>query len=102
EALTGGRIGQPVSRESFLFWVPTQCILRKATRPDALARPGSVPGLFFLCWVGAGLIFFHLRATSRTGAMAPLNSRTIRGAPPLSTLDFLRVGRSYARFSLAP
>jgi hypothetical protein len=33
EALTGGRIGQPLSRESFLFWVPTQCILRKATRP---------------------------------------------------------------------
>jgi hypothetical protein len=26
EALTGGRIGQPLSRESFLFWVPTQCI----------------------------------------------------------------------------
>ena len=22
EALTGGRIGQPLSRESFLFWVP--------------------------------------------------------------------------------
>ena len=41
EALTGGRIGQPLSRESFLFWVPTQCILRKATRPDApLRAPG--------------------------------------------------------------
>src|SRR6202140_2457610 len=25
EALTGGRIGQPLSRERFLFWVPTPC-----------------------------------------------------------------------------
>jgi hypothetical protein len=33
EALTGGCIGQPLSRESFLSWVPTQCILWKATRP---------------------------------------------------------------------
>ena len=41
EALTGGRIGQPLSRESFLFWVPTQCILRKATRPGA---PSRAPG----------------------------------------------------------
>ena len=31
EALTGERIGQPLSRESFLFWVPTPCIWRKAT-----------------------------------------------------------------------
>ena len=33
EALTGERIGQPLSRESFLFWVPTPCKLWKATRP---------------------------------------------------------------------
>ena len=26
EALTGVRIGQPLSRESFLFWLPTPCI----------------------------------------------------------------------------
>jgi hypothetical protein len=26
EALTGVRIGEPSSRESFLFWVPTPCI----------------------------------------------------------------------------
>jgi hypothetical protein len=25
EALTGGRIGRPLSRERFLFWVPTPC-----------------------------------------------------------------------------
>jgi hypothetical protein len=30
EALTGVRIGQPLSRESFLFWVPTPCIWWKA------------------------------------------------------------------------
>ena len=31
EALTGGRVGQPLSRESFLFLVPTPCIWWKAT-----------------------------------------------------------------------
>ena len=31
EALTGGCIGQPLSRESVLFWVPTPCIWWKAT-----------------------------------------------------------------------
>ena len=31
EALTGGRIGQPLSCESFLFWVPTPCRSWKAT-----------------------------------------------------------------------
>jgi hypothetical protein len=51
EALTGGSIGQPLSRESFLSWVPTQCKLWKATRPGAssraLGRPGVVrdPGM---------------------------------------------------------
>jgi hypothetical protein len=38
EALTGGRIGQPLSRERFLFWVPTPCIWRKATHPGASSR----------------------------------------------------------------
>jgi hypothetical protein len=38
EALTGGRIGQPLSRESFLFWVPTPCKWWKATHPGASAR----------------------------------------------------------------
>jgi hypothetical protein len=41
EALTEGRIGQPSSRESFLFWVPTPCKLWKATHPGASSRaPG--------------------------------------------------------------
>jgi hypothetical protein len=45
EALTGGRIGQPLSRESFLFWVPTLCKLWKATCPGALARAVGQPGV---------------------------------------------------------
>jgi hypothetical protein len=36
EALTGERIGQPLSRERVLSWVPTPCILWKATHPVAL------------------------------------------------------------------
>ena len=38
EALTGGRTGQPLSRERFLFWVPTPCKWRKATHPGASLR----------------------------------------------------------------
>ena len=45
EALTGVRIGQPLSRESFLFWVPTQCILWKATRSGAPSRAFGRPGV---------------------------------------------------------
>ena len=51
EALTGGCIGQPLSRESFLFWVPTPCKLWKAACSGAstrvLGRPGVVrdPGM---------------------------------------------------------
>ena len=45
EALTGVRVGQPLSRESFLFWVPTQCILWKATRTGAPSRASGRPGV---------------------------------------------------------
>jgi len=45
EALTGGRIGQPLSRERFLFWVPTPCIWRKATHPGASSRAPGRPGV---------------------------------------------------------
>ena len=38
EALTGECTGQPLSRESFLSWVPTPCIRRKATRQGASLR----------------------------------------------------------------
>jgi hypothetical protein len=38
EALTGGCIGQPSSRERVLSWVPTPCIWWKATHPSASSR----------------------------------------------------------------
>jgi hypothetical protein len=44
EALTGGRIGQPLSRERFLFWVPTPCIW-EATHPGASSRAPGRPGV---------------------------------------------------------
>jgi hypothetical protein len=43
EALTGARIGQPLSRERFLFWVPTPCFWRKATHPGASSRAPGRP-----------------------------------------------------------
>src|SRR5258708_16069643 len=45
EALTGGRIGQPLSRERFLFWVPTPCKWRKATHSAASSRAPGRPGV---------------------------------------------------------
>ena len=45
EALTGVRTGQPLSRERFLFWVPTPCIWRKATHPGASSRAPGRPGV---------------------------------------------------------
>jgi len=45
EALTGKRIGQPLSRESFLFWVPTPCRSWKATRLGASSRAFRRPGV---------------------------------------------------------
>ena len=42
EALTGMRIGQPLSRESFLFWVPTLCIWWKATHSGTVRQPPPV------------------------------------------------------------
>ncbi len=45
EALTGERIGQPLSRESFLFWVPTPCRSWKATRLGASSRAFGRPGV---------------------------------------------------------
>ena len=45
EALTGGRIGQPLSRERVLFWVPTPCKWRKATHPGASSRAPGRPGV---------------------------------------------------------
>ena len=45
EALTGERIGQPLSRERFLFWVPTPCRSWKAIRLGASSRAPGRPGV---------------------------------------------------------
>ena len=45
EASAGERIGQPLSRERFLFWVPTPCKWRKATHPGASSRAPGRPGV---------------------------------------------------------
>ena len=45
EALTGECIGQPLSRERVLFWVPTLCKWRKARRQGALPRVPERPGV---------------------------------------------------------
>ena len=49
EALTGVRVGQPLSRESFLFWVPTareSVLNRERAEKDAIvagSRPAATP-----------------------------------------------------------
>jgi hypothetical protein len=45
EALTGVRIGQPLSRERMFSRVPTPLLLRKATRMDALSQASARPGV---------------------------------------------------------
>jgi hypothetical protein len=45
EASVGVRIGQPLSRESHLFWEPTLLIERKAARRNALLRVFGHPGV---------------------------------------------------------
>ena len=45
EASAGECAGQPLSRESFLSWVPTPCIRRKATRQGARSRAPGRPGV---------------------------------------------------------
>ena len=45
EALTGERTGQPLSRESFLFGVPTPCRSWKARRLGASSRAPRRPGV---------------------------------------------------------
>ena len=45
EASAGECIGQPLSRERFLFWVPTPCKWRKATHSGASSRAPGRPGV---------------------------------------------------------
>ena len=81
EALTGERIGQPLSRESFLFWVPTQCILRKATRPDAPLRAQGRPGVVR----DPGMCRRSLRGNRE------ISRSTVRQQPPV------RIGKARSR-----
>ena len=81
EALTGGRIGQPLSRESFLFRVPTQCILRKATRPGAPARAPGRPGVVR----DPGMCRRSLRGNRE------ISRSTVRQPPPV------RIGKARSR-----
>ena len=81
EALTGGRIGQPLSRESFLFWVPTPCIWRKATRQDASSRAPERPGVV----KDPGMCRRSLRGNRE------ISRSTVRQPPPV------RIGKARSR-----
>jgi hypothetical protein len=70
EALTGERIGQPLSRESFLFWVPTPCIWRKATRQGAPSRA-----------LGHGQRPWHVQTLLARGNRE-ISRSTVRQPPP--------------------
>ena len=80
EALTGKRIGQPLSRESFLFWVPTQCKLWKATRPGVPRAPGR-PGVVR----DPGMCRRSLRGNRE------ISRSTVRQKPPV------RIGKARSR-----
>lgn len=43
EASVGERAGQPLSRDSLLFWVPTALTFRKATQASTLCECSSGP-----------------------------------------------------------
>ena len=81
EALTGGRIGQPLSRESFLFWVPTLCKLWKATHPSALSRAPGRPGVVR----DPGMCGRSLRGNRE------ISRATVRQMPPV------RIGKARSR-----
>ena len=81
EALTGGRIGQPLSRESFLFWVPTPCKWWKATHPGASARAPGRPGVVR----DPGMCRRSLRGNRE------ISRSTVRQQPPV------RIGKARSR-----
>ena len=81
EALTGGRIGQPLSRERVLFWVPTPCIRRKAARPGAPARAPGRPGVVR----DPGMFRRSLRGNRE------ISRSTVRQPPPV------RIGKARSR-----
>jgi hypothetical protein len=81
EALTGGRIGQPLSRERVLFWVPTPCIRWKATCPGATARASGQPGVVR----DPGMCRRSLRGNREISRLA------VRQSPPV------RIGKARSR-----
>ena len=81
EALTGGRIGQPSSRESFLFWVPTPCKWRKATHSGASSRAPGRPGVVR----DPGMCRRSLRGNRE------ISRSTVRQPPPV------RIGKARSR-----
>jgi len=81
EALTGGRIGQPLSRESFLFWVPTPCKWWKATHQGATVRAPGRPGVVR----DPGMCIRSLRGNRE------ISRSTVRQPPPV------RIGKARSR-----
>jgi hypothetical protein len=81
EALTGECIGQPLSRERVLFWVPTPCIRRKAARPGAPARAPGRPGVVR----DPGMCIRSLRGNR------DISRPTVRQPPPV------RIGKARSR-----
>ena len=81
EALTGVRMGQPLSRESFLFWVPTPCIWWKSPHSGATARAPWRPGVVR----DPGMCRRSLRGNRE------ISRSTVRQPPPV------RIGKARSR-----
>ena len=81
EALTGECIGQPLSRERVLFWVPTPCIRRKAIRLGASSRGPGRPGVVR----DPGMCIRSLRGNRE------ISRPTVRQRPPV------RIGKARSR-----
>ena len=81
EALTGERIGQPLSRERVSFWVPTPGIRWKATCPDATAQVPGRPGVVR----DPGMCRRSLRGNREVSRL------TVRRRPPV------RIGKARSR-----
>ena len=81
EALTGECIGQPLSRERFLFWVPTPCKWRKATHSGASSRAPGRPGVVR----DPGMCRRSLRGNRE------ISRSTVRQQPPV------RIGKARSR-----
>ena len=81
EALTGGRIGQPLSRERVSSWVPTPCKWWKATHSGPSARAPGRPGVVR----DPGMCRRSLRGNRE------VSRSTVRQSPPV------RIGKARSR-----